>query len=204
MTGSGTKRTYERIAGFYDLIDLPFEYGRYRRIRPLLFSRLSGRILEAGVGTGRNIPNYPPHGEMFGVDQSPAMLDRARRRAQGAKGGVRLVEMSVEQLQFPDAFFDAAVASFLMCTMPPQARQTILCELLRVLKPKGELRLLEYGPAQGRLQRVAARIWQPWAEWAFGARLSDHIEDDVRESGFDIRECRYVTGSIKFIKAEAA
>jgi hypothetical protein len=50
---------YERIAGVYDLIDLPFEYGRYRKIRPLLFRGLSGRILEAGVGTGRNFPFYP-------------------------------------------------------------------------------------------------------------------------------------------------
>jgi hypothetical protein len=28
---------YERIAWVYDLLDLPFEYGRYRKIRPLLF-----------------------------------------------------------------------------------------------------------------------------------------------------------------------
>jgi hypothetical protein len=47
---------YQRIARVYDLLDLPFEYGRYRKIRPLLFRGLSGRILEAGVGTGRNIP----------------------------------------------------------------------------------------------------------------------------------------------------
>ena len=41
---------YQRIAWAYDLLDLPFEYGRYRKIRPLLFRGLSGRILEAGVG----------------------------------------------------------------------------------------------------------------------------------------------------------
>jgi hypothetical protein len=45
---------YQRIAWAYDLLDLPFEYGRYRKIRPMLFRGLSGRILEAGVGTGRN------------------------------------------------------------------------------------------------------------------------------------------------------
>ena len=51
---------YQRIAWAYDLLDLPFEYGRYRKIRPMLFRGLSGRILEAGVGTGRNFPFYPP------------------------------------------------------------------------------------------------------------------------------------------------
>jgi ubiquinone/menaquinone biosynthesis C-methylase UbiE len=71
---------YQRIAPFYDLIDLPFEYGRYRRIRPLLFQGLSGRPLDAGVGTGRNFYFYPPGTEIVGIDVSPAMLARAERR----------------------------------------------------------------------------------------------------------------------------
>src|SRR5438128_1249443 len=72
---------YERIAPFYDLLDGPFERVRYRRLRPLLFAGLCGRILDAGVGTGRNIPYYPPGAEVMGVDISPSMLARARRRA---------------------------------------------------------------------------------------------------------------------------
>ena len=50
---------YERIAPLYDLLDFPFEYGRYRKLRPLLFQGLKGRLLDAGVGTGRNIQFYP-------------------------------------------------------------------------------------------------------------------------------------------------
>ena len=46
---------YQRIARVYDLLDLPFEHVRYRKIRPMIFAGLSGRILEAGVGTGRNL-----------------------------------------------------------------------------------------------------------------------------------------------------
>jgi hypothetical protein len=60
---------YERIAWVYDLFDLP--YGRYRKIRPLLFWGLSGRILEAGVGTGRNFPFYPRGSEIVGIDFKP-------------------------------------------------------------------------------------------------------------------------------------
>jgi len=58
---------YQRIAAFYDLLDLPFEHGRYREIRPLLFEGLSGRILDAGAGTGRNIPFYPSGAAVIGV-----------------------------------------------------------------------------------------------------------------------------------------
>ena len=71
---------YERIAWAYDFLDLPFEYGRYRKIRPQMFRGLSGRILEAGVGTGRNFPFYPSGSQIIGIDLSPTMLARAERR----------------------------------------------------------------------------------------------------------------------------
>ena len=40
---------YQRIAPLYDLLDLPFEYSRYRKIRPLLFQGLEGRASMAGL-----------------------------------------------------------------------------------------------------------------------------------------------------------
>ena len=49
----------QRIARVYDLLDEPFDRRRYAPIRPLLFQGLSGRVLDAGVGTGRNIPICP-------------------------------------------------------------------------------------------------------------------------------------------------
>jgi ubiquinone/menaquinone biosynthesis C-methylase UbiE len=102
---------YQRIAWVYDLLDLPFEYGRYRKIRPMLFRGLSGRILEAGVGTGRNFPFYPPGSEVVGIDLSPAMLARAERRRPMAATKVQLRQMDVTRLGFPDHSFDAAVGS---------------------------------------------------------------------------------------------
>jgi len=95
MTLSNLER-YERIAWVYDLLDLPFEYGRYRKIRPLLFRGLSGRILEAGVGTGRNFPFYPPGSEVVGIDLSPAMLARAERRLPMAAANIQLLKTEAE------------------------------------------------------------------------------------------------------------
>ncbi len=71
------RQRYGRIAPFYDLLDLPFEYGRYRALRPHLFQNISGTILDAGVGTGRNMPFYPDGSQITGIDLSPAMLARA-------------------------------------------------------------------------------------------------------------------------------
>lgn len=69
---------YERIAPFYDLLDLPFERRRYRALRPLLFRGMAGQLLDAGIGTGRNCEFYPPAAIVSGIDISPAMLARAQ------------------------------------------------------------------------------------------------------------------------------
>ena len=79
-----TFERYQRIAAVYDVLDLPFEYGRYRQIRRLLFHELAGRLLDAGVGTGRNFPFYPSGSAVVGIDVSPAMLARAERRRKSA------------------------------------------------------------------------------------------------------------------------
>src|SRR5947208_10239529 len=99
MTLSNFDR-YQRIAWAYDLLDLPFEYRRYRAIRPQMFRGLSGRILDAGVGTGRNFPFYPPDSEIVGIDLSPAMLARAERRRGTAAAQVELRQMDVTRLDF--------------------------------------------------------------------------------------------------------
>ncbi|SVD31751.1 uncharacterized protein METZ01_LOCUS384605, partial [marine metagenome] len=107
------RATYQRIARWYDLLDAPFERKRYQPIRPLLFADLSGRVLDAGVGTGRNIPFYPQDGDMLGIDLSPAMLTRASRRCDEAGRDVALMEMDVMHTSFEDNSFDAVVSTFL-------------------------------------------------------------------------------------------
>lgn len=203
MPGSNERslRAYQRIAPLYDLIDLPFELGRYRSIRPLLFRGLNGRLLDAGVGTGRNIAYYPPGSEVVGVDLSPAMLKRAARRRTKSAASVRLMEMDLAELTFPDGYFDAAVASFVFCTMPGEGRLAALRELRRVIGPSGRVRLLEYAPARTSSGRVLARVWQPWVDWAFAARLDHDIELELSEARLTVTGSRYVTSSIKLVEA---
>ena len=183
---------YERIAFLYDLLDLPFEYGRYRHIRPLLFQRLSGHILDAGVGTGRNIPFYPARASVVGIDLSPAMLARAGQRAKQVNRSVDLRVMDVCSLGFNDHSFDAAVASFLFCVLADELQEPALCEIARVLKPGGTLRLLEYVRPTGALRAFSARLWEPWMAWAYGAGFDRMTEDHVRRVGLDVEEVRFV------------
>ena len=190
------RQTYQRIARFYDLVDLPFEYSRYRQLRPLLFDGLKGRILDAGVGTGRNMPFYPPGSEVTGIDISPAMLLRAERRRDQSRALVRLREMDVTNLKFPDATFDAIVASFLFCTLPEELQAPALYELSRVLKPGGTLRLLDYRKPRNRLRLILTRLWGPWARWAFGASFDRRPERYLAQAGLKMIRTAFVAGDL--------
>lgn len=195
---------YQRIAPFYDLLDLPFEYRRYRKIRPLLFEGLSGNILDAGVGTGRNFPFYPHGAQVTGIDLSPAMLARAQRRLPSAGAPVELRRMDVTRLDFPDGHFDAAVASFLFCVLPDDIQVPALKEIARVVKPGGTIRLLEYTRPGDPFRRAMTRLWEPWVHWAYGAGFDRNTEQHVRDAGIEIVETRFVVADlIKMISARA-
>jgi ubiquinone/menaquinone biosynthesis C-methylase UbiE len=183
---------YQRIAPFYDLLDLPFEYGRYRRIRPQLFAGLAGRILDAGVGTGRNIPFYPAGAEVVGIDLSYAMIGRADRRADRLGRKIEFHQMDVTRMTFPDRSFDAAVASFLFCVLPNDLQVPALREIERVLKPGGTLRLLEYVRPTGAFRAFVAGLWEPWMHWAYGAGFDRRTEEHAKETALTLVESRYV------------
>jgi demethylmenaquinone methyltransferase/2-methoxy-6-polyprenyl-1,4-benzoquinol methylase len=123
---------YQRIARFYDLLDSPFERGRYHALRPLLFRGMTGQLLDAGIGTGRNCEFYPPEAIVFGIDISSAMLARARKRCPTLAAEGRLYQMDVTNLSFPTNSFDNAVSSFLFCVLPETMQVPALRELGRV------------------------------------------------------------------------
>jgi ubiquinone/menaquinone biosynthesis C-methylase UbiE len=195
---------YQRIAPFYDLLDFPFERRGYRTLRPLMFQNLDGRLLDAGVGTGRNCAFYPPDAIVSGIDTSPAMLERAHGRCPILSAAGRLYQMDVTELEFPTGSFDAAVATFLFCVLPHELQVPALRELGRVVKPGGLIRLLEYVRPHGAFRRIMSRIWQPWIAWAYGASFDHQTERYVPEAGLELVESRYVLDDlVKLITARA-
>jgi ubiquinone/menaquinone biosynthesis C-methylase UbiE len=187
---------YERIAPFYDLLDLMFERRRYRALRPLLFRGLAGQLLDAGIGTGRNCEFYPPAATVSGIDTSPAMLARAYDRCPTLAAGGRLYQMDVTALEFPTGSFDGAVATFLFCVLPDDQQVPALRELGRVVQPGGLIRLLEYVRPRGTFRRILSRIWQPWIAWAYGASFDRHTERCIPDAGLELVESRYVVDDL--------
>lgn len=200
-----TFERYQRIAPVYDLLELPFEYGRYRRVRRLLFEGLSGRVLDAGVGTGRNFPFYPPGTTVVGIDISPAMLARAERKRKSAVADVQLRQLDVTRLDFADRTFDAAVATFLFCVLPEELQVPALRELGRVVKTGGPVRLLEYVRPHHTVRRFVARLWEPWIAWAYGASFDRRTEEHIPEAGLKLMEARFLVDDlVRLISARAA
>jgi ubiquinone/menaquinone biosynthesis C-methylase UbiE len=76
-----TQRRYDRQALWYDLNDVPMELFA-RRLRRRLWGKVDGgRVLEVGVGTGRNLPYHPPQSGVTAIDISPKLLAKAARKA---------------------------------------------------------------------------------------------------------------------------
>jgi ubiquinone/menaquinone biosynthesis C-methylase UbiE len=194
---SADSEKYQRIAPFYDLLELPFEYVRYRRLRRLVFDGLSGRILDAGVGTGRNIEFYPSGAEVIGIDVSRAMLARAeRRRRPSPASTVELREMNATRLDFAASAFDAAVATFLFCVLPDKLQLPALEELRRVVRPGGTVRLLDYVRPRRLLRSAVATLWEPWIAWAYGASFDRDTEKYILKAGLELVKAELVVDDL--------
>ena len=106
LTQNMTKRhpsvraKYERIAHLYDWLDRPFERRRYRPLRRGMFHGLTGLVLDAGVGTGCNMPFYPSEARVIGIDLSRAMLFQAKGKAIRFGIAARLAQMDIRRTGF--------------------------------------------------------------------------------------------------------
>ena len=167
-------KAYARWAPVYDLVfGKVFDQGRRSSIEAA--ERIGGRVLEVGVGTGISLPDYSRNTRLVGIDISEPMLRKAQIRKRELKldNVEALSVMDVGHLGFPDASFDVVVAQYVITAVPdPDAA---LDEFARVLKPGGEIILVNHISAESGIRRafelqfapIARRLgWRPEFEWA--------------------------------------
>lgn len=180
----------------YDFFDTPFELFRYRASRRIMCGDLSGRILDAGVGTGKDLPYFGPNAEVTGIDLSEGMLRRAGRRISRCRAKIELKIMDATRLEYPDGYFDACVATFMFCTLPDELQMPVLKELLRVTKPGGQVRILEHRFSQRWWRRLHMKSFAPIVKWAYHSRYDHTIGEAVKASGAKVVEERFVASDI--------
>lgn len=93
-----------------------------------------GKVLDAGCGTGSNLPALEAFGEAVGIDKDPVAIEFARKRFHG-----KVVTGALTALPFSDNEFDGIITTDVMEHVPDD--RAALRELARVLKPGGTLLL---------------------------------------------------------------
>lgn len=151
---------YQRWAPVYDLVFGPIMTAS-RRAGVAALPASATRVLEVGVGTGISLPDYPRRIRVTGIDLSPEMLDRARRRVdrRGLSNVEALAEMDASDLAFPDDSYDAAMAMYVMTVVPDPAR--VMAEMRRVVRPGGAILVLSHFAADGGLRRALGASLAP-------------------------------------------
>jgi ubiquinone/menaquinone biosynthesis C-methylase UbiE len=154
--------------------------------RAWVCSQARGRVLELAAGTGRNLPFYPPEVELTTVELSPAMLAIARQRARelGHPADLRLGD--VQLLEFPDSSFDTVTCTLGLCTIPDTRAAT--AEAFRVLRPGGQLLLLEHVRSPAPIVRGGQRLLDPLAVRFEADHLLRDPLDYLPGVGFEIDE----------------
>jgi len=154
MSESSTARAlFAPLGPTYDRYSALLSLGQDPRWRRFLVSHVEATsdevVLDVATGTGavaRELIRQKGC-SVVGVDQSPEMLDEARRRSPH----VRFVEASADNLPFPDKSFDALTFTYLLRYVPDPA--ATLRELARVVRPGGTITALEFALPRG--------IWRP-------------------------------------------
>jgi ubiquinone/menaquinone biosynthesis C-methylase UbiE len=172
-----------------------------RALRRRLWAKIDGgRVLEVGVGTGRNLAHHPPQSEVTAIDISPKLLAKAARKARKKGRPVELGLMDAQRLAFGDGSFDSAAATFVFCSVPDPL--VGLAEVRRVLKPGGRLLLLEHVRLRNRILGWLMDRLNPMFVRLSGANINRDTVGNVTRGGFEIVAVdSHMGGLVKLIEA---
>jgi SAM-dependent methyltransferase len=119
---------------------------------------LSGTVVEIGAGTGAMFPHYPPDTQVIAVEPDEAFAARARA---SAPRNVEVVSGTGESLPLADGEADAAVLALVLCSVADPG--AVCREIARVVKPGGQIRLIEHVISErrvaGALMHAVNPVW---------------------------------------------
>jgi ubiquinone/menaquinone biosynthesis C-methylase UbiE len=183
----------EQIPWLYDALCALYEWQGLGRWRRWLVAGATGRTLDLGCGTGRNLPLVPGGVAAIGIDPAWGVLQRARQRAPAAP----LVQAQAEALPFRSEVFDTVISGLVLCSVADPARA--LGETRRVLRSGGQLRGLEHvRSTRAWKARWQDRVQPLWTRLTGGCHPNRDTERLIEAAGFRIdAEGRRARGDLR-------
>jgi SAM-dependent methyltransferase len=162
-----------------------------KRLRRENLAGLSGRVLEVGAGTGTNFAYYPDAvTEVVAIEPERRLAVQAEQAATEAPVPVTVSPDTVEQFVASGAeTFDAVVCSLVLCSIDDP--DSVLRQLLSLLRPGGQLHYLEHIASAGwrsRVQKVADAT--VWPRMAGNCHTHRHTEQAIVGAGFQVAAAR--------------
>jgi demethylmenaquinone methyltransferase/2-methoxy-6-polyprenyl-1,4-benzoquinol methylase len=176
---------YNRVSYIFDTMEIPMEHMWFSKWRNEILSGLSGRVLDLGIGTGKNIPYYPDDCGVVGVDISDKMLSHAKKKA-AKKDNTSLFQMDAENLGFKDNSFDYVVTTFVLCSIPEPV--AALREMKRVCKPGGMVINLEHMKSDKQIIAFIEDLFNPFTVAMTGVNINRETVENVRRAGLNVTE----------------
>ena len=172
------------FAAVYDRLNAGAERTWLGTRRADLVARATGQVLEIGAGTGANLAHYQGVERVVAAEPDPAMRARLRSRLDRAAVPVEISDAPAEHLGLPDASVDTVVCTLVLCSVAdPDAT---LAELRRVLRPGGQLLVLEHVRGEGRRARWQDRVSPFWRRVGAGCHPNRDTLAAIERAGFHL------------------
>ncbi|MBU2645269.1 methyltransferase domain-containing protein [bacterium] len=199
--GETAREKYNRAARLYDLYEMPVEALLFSKLRKGALASVSGRTLEVGVGTGKNLQYYPENTNLTAIDFSSSMLRKAKKRAKLLEmENVTMLEQDIQSLTFPENHYDYITASCVFCTVPDPILG--LQNLLRVLKPGGKAIFIEHMKTDNPLINAFLYAMNIMSTRMLGTSMIRETDKNIRNAGFSVLSVKgYLFNVVKVIVA---
>ena len=176
---------YNRFSAVNDWMEAPIEKKYFSKWRKSLLGDIKGKVLEVGVGTGKNLPYYSKDQvELTAIDISKKMMDKAKERAEQLKFKINFKLVDSEKFPFPNNSFDYIITTFVLCSVA--SPETVLKEMDRVLKPTGKILLLEHVLSKNKLIRLFQRLHNPLTKFLVGVNIDRDTIGTISKSHLQI------------------
>lgn len=184
MGPSMSAKGHRVFAAIYDRLNAGAERTWLGKRRADLVAHATGVVLEIGAGTGANLTHYHGVERVVAAEPDPAMRARLESRLGRATVPVEVSDAPAEHLKLPDASFDTVVSTLVLCSVAdPDAT---LAELRRVLRPDGQLLVLEHVRGEGRRARWQDLVTPVWRRIGAGCHPNRDTAAAIERAGFHL------------------